>query len=98
MSIDLLHEKVRKLKNPSMVDFGIKADCLPPHLLEEEGAFLPAYGRFCREIMGALKGFVPAVRFPFGAFALMGGEGLTLLSQLLKEAGEMMLCWLRWQP
>lgn len=89
MSIDLLHEKVRKLKNPSMVDFGIKAECLPPHIIEEEGAFLPAYARFCREIMGQLKGFVPAVRFPFGAFALMGADGLTLLSELLREAGEM---------
>ena len=89
MSIDVLHEKIRKLKNPSMVDFGIKADCLPHHLLEEEGSFCAAYARFCRELMTQLKGLVPAVRFPFGAFALMGAEGLTLLSALLREAGEM---------
>lgn len=89
MAIDLLHEKIRKTKNPTLIDFGVKADCLPPHLLEEEGAFLPAFARFCRELMAQLKGFVPAVRFPFGAFALMGGDGLNLLSGLLKEAGEM---------
>lgn len=89
MSIDVLHEKIRKLKNPSMIDFGIKADCLPPHLLEEEGSIRAAYARFCRELMAQLKGFVPAVRFPFGAFALMGAECLTLLSELLKEAGGM---------
>lgn len=89
MAIDFLHEKIRKLKNPTMVDFGIKQDSLPPHLLEEEGAFLPAYARFCRELLLQLKGFVPAVRFSFGAFALMGADGLPLLSALLKEAGEM---------
>ena len=89
MSIDVLHDKIRKLKNPSMVDFSIKPDCIPPHLIEEEGAYLSAYVRFCREIMAQLKGFVPAVRFPFGAFALLGDGGLTCLSALLNEAGEM---------
>ena len=67
MAIDVLHEKIRKLRNPTMVDFGIKKECIPPHLLEEEGGFLPAYARFCRELMVQLKDFVPAVRFPFGA-------------------------------
>lgn len=89
MAIDVLHEKIRKLKNPTMVDFGIKNDCIPSHLLEEEGGFLPAYARFCRELMMQLKDFVPAVRFPFGAFALLGAEGLTVLSALLEEAGDL---------
>lgn len=88
MSIDVLHNKIRKMKNPSVIDFGIKTDCLPPYLLEEEGIFCSAYGRFCRELMNGLKGFVPAVRFSFGAFSLLGPEGLTLLQQLLTEAGE----------
>ena len=86
MSIDLLHDKIRKLKNPSVVDFGIKANSLPPHLLEEEGTLVKAYGRFCRELMAELKGFVPAVRFPFGAFALLGADGIELLKSLLDEA------------
>lgn len=89
MSIDLLHEKIRKLKNPSMIDFGVKADSLPPHLLEEEGRFLPAYTRFCRELMTGLKDLVPAVRFSFTDFALLGPDGLTQLQALLREAGEM---------
>ncbi|MBE6959295.1 MAG: hypothetical protein E7448_01030 [Ruminococcaceae bacterium] len=89
MSIDLLHDKIRKLKNPSVIDFGIKWHCLPQHLLEEEGSLVKAYGRFCRELMTALKDFVPAVRFPFGAFALLGAEGIELLRSLLNEAKEM---------
>lgn len=89
MSIDLLHEKIRKLKNPSMIDFGVKADSLPPHLMAEEGTYLAAYTRFCRELMEGLKGLVPAVRFSFGDFALLGPDGLTQLQTLLREAGEM---------
>ena len=89
MSIDLLHSKIRKLKNPSVIDFGIKPEYLPPHLATEEGSELGGYVRFCREIMLALKGFVPGVRFSFGAFALHGPEGLRVLQTLLTEAGEM---------
>lgn len=85
MSIDSLHEKIRKLKNPSMVDFGIKKEHLPPHLLEE-GSDLAAYTRFCRELMEALQGIVPAVRFSFGDFALM--DGLAQLSALLRDASQ----------
>lgn len=88
MSVDFLHEKVRKLKNPSMVDLCIKPELLPQHLLSEEGSVAAAYGRFCRELMDGLKGIVPALRFPFGDFALLGPEGMTLLSALLKEAKE----------
>lgn len=89
MAIDSLHEKIRKLKNPSMVDFGVKKDCVPAHLIEQEGSFAKAYLRFCRELMEGLKGIVPAVRFSFGDFALLGDSGLSMLSQLLQEAGEM---------
>ncbi len=89
MSIDLLHEKIRKLKNPSMVDFSAKAENLPPHLLEQEGNYTGAYARFCRELMAGLKGVVPAVRFAFDEFALLGPEGLALLPQLLKEASDL---------
>jgi len=85
MSVDTLHEKVRKLKNPSMIDLSVKEDCIPGYLLEEEGGYLPAYVRFCRELMEGLKGFVPAVRFSFSTFALLGPDGLTALSALLKE-------------
>lgn len=89
MSIDLLQEKIRKRKNPSIIDFGIQWSNLPPHLLEQEGSRVKAYGRFCRELMETLKETVPAVRFGFDAFALLGGEGIALLQDLLREAGEM---------
>lgn len=89
MSIDLLHEKIRKMKNPAMLDLSIKGDCIPPHILEDEDGFLFAYVRFCRELMNQLQRVVPAVRFPYSAFALMGSAGMDCLQTLLREAGEM---------
>lgn len=89
MSIDKLHEKIRKLKNPSMVDFSIGQDSIPAHILQQEADELTAYVRFCRELMQALKDTVPAVRFRFDTFALMGQQGLPALSSLLREAGEL---------
>lgn len=88
MSVDLLQEKIRKLKNPTMIDFTVTQAHIPTHLLQEEGSFLPAYARFCRELMEQLKELVPAVRFSFDTFALLGAQGLTVLAELLKSAGE----------
>lgn len=89
MSIDFLHEKIRKLKNPLIVDLSIQEELLPPHLMEQEGEFAKAYPRFCRELLEALAGVVPGVRFSFDAFALLGAEGLSQLKGLLIRAGEL---------
>lgn len=86
MSIDILQEKIRKMKNPSMVDLALKVSDLPAHLLAEEGDAAAAYGRFCRELLDRLKGTVPAVRVGFTAFALLGPEGLTQLRNTLEAA------------
>lgn len=86
MSIDRLQEKIRKAKNPSLLDFDITRQQLPPHLLAEERTFEKAYARFCIELMEALHGFIPAVKFNFGGFALMGTEGLAALSRVLDSA------------
>ncbi len=83
MSIDRLQDKIRKTKNPSLLDFDITKDQLPPHLLAEEGSFEKAYGRFCMELMDGLRGFVPAVKLNFAGFALLGTEGLVTLSRIL---------------
>lgn len=86
MSIDKLHDRIRKLKNPSVLDLSIQTDFLPPHLLQQEGSVVKAYGRFCRDIIDTLKSVVPAVRFSFSIFSLLGSDGLTLLFELLQEA------------
>lgn len=89
MSVDILQEKIRKTKNPAMLEFGMPVADLPPYILEEEGSAPSAYGRFCRELLAGLKGIVPAVRVSFSAFALLGPEGMTALTETLKTASEL---------
>lgn len=85
MSIDVLHEKIRKLKCPLIVDLSTQPELLPPHLLEQEGNYAQAYFRFCREVLTALEGKAAAVRFNFDEFALLDG-GLPELRKLMKQA------------
>ena len=89
MSIDVLQDRIRKLKNPSVIDFGVTPEHLPQHLLDEEGSVLAAYCRFCRELMEGLKGLVAGVRFSFSTFALMSPEGMLQLSAWLEDARAM---------
>jgi orotidine-5'-phosphate decarboxylase len=89
MSIDQLQDKIRKSKNPSILDLALMGADLPPHLLEVEGSVPKAYQRFCRELLNELKGTVCAVRVSFTAFAIMGPEGLEGLQAVLKAAKDL---------
>ncbi len=86
MSIDVLQDKIRKLKNPSVIDLSMSVDQLPPHLITEEGSVNAAISRFYREMLSSLKGVVPAVRFGFASFTMLGIDGLRLLSETLFNA------------
>jgi len=86
MAIDKLQEKIRKIKNPSMVDFSVELEKLPPHIMEEEQNEILAYERFCRELLEGLKSVVPAVRFNMGRFSLLGPDGLFLMSRMTQYA------------
>ncbi|MBQ7801154.1 MAG: hypothetical protein IJ375_02380 [Oscillospiraceae bacterium] len=86
MSIDVLQDKIRKTKNPSMIDLSLPVAELPPQLVAEEGSGAKAYGRFCQELLERLKGIVPAVRLSFTPFAILGPEGLVQLGDVLKAA------------
>ena len=61
MSVDFLHNKIRKLKNPLIVDMSIQEKLLPSHLLDQEGNFAKAYPRFCSELLEALAGVEEAL-------------------------------------
>jgi len=85
MSIDILQEKIRKSKNPSVLELAVPVSDLPPRFARNaEG-----YASFCMELMEYLKGTVPAVRVSFASFALLGHDGLYHLSETLKRAGEL---------
>ena len=89
MSVDILQEKIRKIKNPSVVELCLSTADLPSHLVAEEGNAEKAYTRFCVELLNALKGIVPAVRLSFSSFALMGADGLRVLHDVLHAAREL---------
>ncbi len=86
MAIDRLQDKIRKIKNPTILDLTVTKQQLPPHLLEQEGNYVRAYGRFCMELLEGLRREVVGVRFSYGLFALLGTEGLTWLSRLASKA------------
>lgn len=86
MAVDIFQDKIRKTKNPSVLELGLAVSELPQHLLTEAGSSENAYVRFCKELLTALKGVVPAVRLSFSAFALLGGNGLSALREVLKQA------------
>lgn len=89
MSVDSLQEKVRKTKNPSMMELSFAPSDLPPHILAEEGSAAEAYSRVSRELLTALKGIVPGVRVSFSSFALLGSAGLDALVGVLKFAKDL---------
>ena len=89
MSIDVLQEKIRKTKNPSILELGMTVQQLPPHILQEEATPACAWARVSRELMEQLKGLVPAVRVRFSACALLGHDGLYHLCQTLEKAKQL---------
>ena len=86
MSVDKLQDKIRKLKNPSMVEFSMDLTQIPPYIMEAERSEVLAYERFAKELLDALKGIVPAVRFNMGQFSLLGADGMFLLSRITQYA------------
>ncbi len=86
MSIDNLQNKIRKLKNPSMVTFVLGKTQIPSVILEEEPIMLNAYRTYAKGLLNALRDVVPAVRFGFGTFAIFGAAGIELLQELLAFA------------
>lgn len=85
MSVDILQEKIRKMKNPSMLELAMPLCDLPPQFAPDAAG----YGAFCRELLESLKDTVPAVRINFAAFALLSTDGLTALQETLKYAAEL---------
>ena len=86
MAINKLQNGIRKLKNPLAVVFTADRASIPPRYLENEASTAAAFTAYGEDLLGRMKGIVPAVRFGFGSFALLGAEGMTALSRLLAFA------------
>lgn len=85
MAIDILQEKVRKKKNPSILELAMPLGDLPPQFSQDAAG----YGAFCRALLEGLKTVIPGVRVSFAAFALLPDGGLQELSLTLKKAEEL---------
>ena len=81
MSMDVLKNKIRKLRNPSALTIAPTLDTLPTAFSGVEGM-----GEYCRKVLEALKGVLPAVKVSFSHFALLGAEGLNQLKSVLDTA------------
>lgn len=89
MAIDVLQEKIRKQKNPSVIDMRMAISDIPAVFREATSCDAQAYGQYCRALLEGMQDLVPAVRFGFAAFVLLGEGGLQELSALLHEARQM---------
>ena len=89
MSMDVLKNKIRKLRNPSALTVAPTLDSLPPSFLTEFDSPIRGMGEYCCRALEALKGLLPAVKVSFGAFSLLGPEGLTELKRVLDTAAEL---------
>lgn len=89
MSVDILQDKIRKLKNPSVVDFTLSPSLIPQQVMEGAENLCDAWCSYCKDMLQGLKGIVPAVRFGFGGFSLLGAAGVDALQQLLDLAKEL---------
>ena len=94
MSIDVLQEKIRSMKNPVMVGLDPYLPILPRHIvrdaLEEHGqtprGAAAAYTRFCTELLDALQGVVPAVKLQSACFEALGADGIAAMQALSRYA------------
>lgn len=85
MSIDKLQNKIRKLKNPSMILFSQDISKVPASY--RTGNDSTDFLQYANDLLTALSGIVPAVRFDFNAFAVT--DGLSILKQLLETANKL---------
>ena len=86
MSVDVLQEKIRKLKNPTMLQLSCNPMEVPLEFLQTAGSQAEACGAYLEALLETLKDQIPAIRVSFSSFALLGPEGLALLPGLLKKA------------
>ena len=97
MSIDVLQERIRKLKCPIMVGLDPYLPILPRHIVrdafDEYGQTLrgaaEAYYRFCTELLDRLSPIVPAVKLQSACFEALGADGINQMQRISKYAKEL---------
>lgn len=96
MSFDALQNKIRKLKNPTVVGLDARLEYIPPQIVSAcfaqhgetlEGAAAAVYRYNC-ELMDALQDVVPAVKPQAAYYELLGWPGVKALHDTIRYAKE----------
>lgn len=96
MSVDVLQQKIRKLKTPIMVCLCPYYDQIPVFLREQTqaqfgdtlAAAAESFRAFCFGILDALDGVVPAVSVETACFHALGADGTAAMQKVLNYARE----------
>jgi len=94
MSIDRLQDKIRSMKNPTVVGLDARLEYVPPQIIEKN---LDLYGNtlkaaaesvfdFNAGLIDALCGVVPAVKPQSAYYELLGPEGVGVLKRTIDYA------------
>lgn len=94
MSVDVLQQKIRRLKNPTMVCLCPYYEQLPLFIREQAErthgqtlrAAASAAQTFCEGILDALQGVVPAVSVESACFTALGADGVCAMQNVLAYA------------
>ena len=96
MSFDVLQDKIRAMKNPTVVGLDPKPEYVPPQMRKEcydqygetlEGAAEAIY-RFNCGLMDALCDIVPAVKPQAAYYERLGWRGMEALERTIRYARE----------
>lgn len=94
MSFDVLQEKIREMKNPTVAGLDARLEYVPPHIRAE---MIEAYGEtrkaaaeaiytFNCGLMDALADIVPAVKPQAAYYENLGWEGMEMLERTIQYA------------
>ncbi len=89
MSIDLLQEKIRKKKNPSLILLEAFPELIPESVLSGCGSLAAACTQYYCALLDGLKSVVPAIRLDWGSFALLGADGMKAMADISKAAKDL---------
>lgn len=87
MAVDMLQEKIRKMKNPTMLELCLDPREIPDRYKEEQKDAAGAYCAYAGDLLLKLKDIIPGVRFNYLSFAVQTG-GLDALARLMAVAGK----------
>ena len=86
MSVDRLQDRIRKRKNPVVVQFSMLPEWIPSTFMGQDVSVPGAWEAYCKVLLDALKEQVPAVRFSMNQAAAYGPEGMIALKEVLRYA------------